>query len=202
MRSLQLIDLAFRLSTLTVFLSSPTTAVASRTHDNQSHSSPQDLQAPVSPLRMEIQRIPQSRTTDIHKRMRDGNDDLIVRHIQVLTAMIPIWDAAQVLEVFYRSIFDHAVVSWADIPLSTHLMINYGCLELTMTVTNTDVNFPRGIPWGFVRDWSWNMLCVTRLGFVGTYRMWYASIFGVLNPSLGIEVCLRINWQRLGCHIQ
>ena len=206
MRPSQFIDLTSHFITFVVFLSPPTTAataVQSWSQDIQRHSSLQHLHLSVSPLGMKIQNTPESLIPGIHKRMEnDVDDDLRIGNIQILTATVPVWSAAQVLETFYSSIFENALGPWANIPLPTHLILNYGCLELTMTLTHTDGDIPRGIPWAFVRNWSWNMLCVTRLGFVGTYRMRYASVFGILNPSLGIEVCLSINWERLGCHIQ
>ena len=125
----------------------------------------------------------------------EDDDDLRIRHMQITTTAVPIWRAASALEMFYESILAHAIGPWANLPLQSHLAVKMGCLQLTMTVSY-GFGMPRSIPWSFVRNYSRNMLMLTRLGFVGTYVMWYSSVFGGFNPQLDVHVELRI---RHGC---
>lgn len=160
------------------------------------HSSQYPLPQKQKDNLIAIRRSPRRLT----KRTDNDDDDLRIRYVQILTSTVPILSAARELDRLYNNILYNALVLWASIPLSQRLTFRMGCLELTMHV-GFSRGTPRSIPWAFVRNFCRNMLAATRTGFVGTYRMSFASIFGEWNPELRIEVELRIRWEELPYHI-
>ena len=129
----------------------------------------------------------------------DEDDDLRIRGMEILTIAVPIWRAAGSLEFFYSTVFHNALGPWASLPLQSRLVVQMGCLQLTMTAS-FGFGVPRGIPWSFVRNFSRNMVMLTRLGFIGTYVQWYSSVFGGFNPQLGVQVQLEIRRDCSGPH--
>ena len=156
---------------------------------------PTSLGIPVEPKQSQRENIKVSERDD------NSDDDLRVQGVTILTTTVPIWDAVRVLAVFYGSILDRALSSWATIPEQPVVIINMGCLQLTINVPFAG-DSPRAIPWAFVRNFARNMLAMTRRGFTGTYRMWFISAFGLGNAQLDVEVRLSVCWDRLGCHIR
>ena len=139
--------------------------------------------------------------TGLRKRTDiDEDDDLVIKTIEILTSTVPVWEAARSFERFYTTILYNVLAHWANTPLQSRIVVEMGCLQLTMTVA-FDHEMPRGIPWTFVTNFARNMLAVTRCGFVGTYNMQYASMFGPFRPEFGVEVRLRVRWEDIGCHI-
>ena len=129
----------------------------------------------------------------ILKRVDDQVDDLWVRSINILTSSIPSSAAAAQLEEFYYSILCNTLAAWAQQPAQQMLFLNMGRLQLSMSVVMNS-GAPQGIPWAFVRNFARNMLMMTRLGFVGTYNMYYMRHSNPSLPNLGVEVRLRILW--------
>lgn len=136
--------------------------------------------------------------TPLHKRNDEEDDDLRARRIEIMTIMIPLPTASHTLEYFYAHILFNALALWANVPPAPNLVFTLGCLELTMNVLSNH-GPARGISWAFVRNFARNMIAMTRRGFVGTYRMYYSSIYGTCYcPQMAVEVELRIRADRVG----
>lgn len=135
------------------------------------------------------------------KRDDDEEDDLRVRHIDILTTTIPLVEATHGLEVFYNFILYNALETWINTPPQLALSISLGCLQVRMSVIWND-GPPRGIPWAFVRNFARNMLAMTRCGFAGTYDMYYSSIPGARRPVRSVQVSLRVCRTSITCHHQ
>ena len=127
------------------------------------------------------------------KRDDEQDDDLWVRTIQIISSTIPYRAAAPFLEQFYLSILYNALESWTSQPPQQKLFVTIGRLQLTMQVA-LDTGVRQGIPWAFVRNFARNMLMMTRLGFVGTYDMFFMRHYNPHSPILIVEVRLRISW--------
>lgn len=135
---------------------------------------------------------------NVHKRNDEEDDDLRARRIEIMTITVPLPTASHALEYFYAHILLNALAPWANVPPAPNLVFTLGCLELTMNVLSNH-GPARGISWAFVRNFARNMIAMTRRGFVGTYRMYYSSIYGTYYcPQMAVEVELRIRADRVG----
>jgi len=195
MYGLHIVHVVFSFASFIALKPSFTFAIYPVIEESLYRGSSQDL--PLAPsICADAPMVSQAISTGISKRDDDEDDDLRIRHIEILTAWVPTLEAARSLESFYLNVLYSALSQWANLPPQSHLTIKMGWLELTMDVAFNH-GLPRGIPWAFVRNFSRNMLAVTRMEFTGTYDMRYSSVFGVFNPEVGIEVRLRIRWDRL-----
>lgn len=146
-------------------------------------------------------RVPQGMNLGrAQKRDDQEEDDFRVQSIDIVTSTLPIIDAAHNFEMFYGAILYNALAPWANSPPQMALVMTLGCLQLSMSI---EIYFgpPRGIPWAFVRNFATNMLTMTRMGFAGTYDMYYVSNHGVATPEYGLRVTLRISWPSIGRHL-
>ena len=164
-----------------------------QTQEIQNSSSYQLFNSDKTPARS-----PKVQAFSLNKRDDEAEDDLSVRHIEILTSTVPIATAASALEFFYNSILYNALAPWSDIEPQLALSVTLGSLQLSISVTFNYGNVPRGIPWAFVRNFARNMIRMTRRGFTGTYNMLFTTVGRDGIPPFGVEVRLRVVWDTTG----
>lgn len=179
-----------------VFIAIPTRAIdeESRTMETITRSHvPSTPCIPCQRIRVEENPLYPISTGKFVRRDDESDDDLVARHIEIMTTMVPIADAANALQNFYNSVLYEALHAWANLEPQLALRMTMGCLELTIVVVLDRSRVPRGIPWAFVRNFAWNMLTMTRMGFLGTYDIYYSTVAGYhLSADFGIDVRLRV----------
>lgn len=187
-----------QISFLLALFETPTQASEMKNSTNRKLTRSDITSVPSLPgLRNRLERTPFSSSTQHRFSRRDDvlDDDLVARHIQIVTSTVPIADAVNALQVFYNSILYNALAPWGNMEPQVALRMTMGCLELTMEVVSDRTRTRRGIPWAFVRNFARNMLTMTTMGFTGTYDMYYSTNLGYyFNPDLGVEVHLRVLW--------
>ena len=125
-------------------------------------------------------RTPANQRGSISKRVNDFgvNDfglELVVFEPKDL--LLPIQEAAKVLNVFYSHVAFSALGSWAENTPRTWIKISAGTLVLLMTAAEGNT-----IPWKFVAWFALQMLRYTERGYTGMYT---ANFF---NPTRGIGI--------------
>ena len=98
---------------------------------------------------------------------------LQIHHMEIRSLVSPILHAAASLYAFYFSLYHECVSNWIHITPLYSLRITYGYFSFTMYSTGGP------IPWALVAEVAGNMMMLTRMGFTGTYDIWYD------NPGYG-----------------
>ena len=129
----------------------------------------------VTPLPVRVS--PASHQRDGILTIAKRANQLRIQTVRVYSMLLPVVSASSSLMAFYNAIFHECSTHWRNYPPLYHLRITSGYLSLTLRAST------HPIPWALIAEIADNMLTVTRLGFSGTYDIWYGdNLFAVREP--------------------
>lgn len=121
------------------------------------------------------------RSRKLHRRI----EDFYIWRASPLELIRPLHQVAPVLQVFYHAILAQVNEQWSlQAPLPS-FWIKYGNSELFFD----SVSGP--IPWSVVSRFTYQLLCTTQLGWIGTYNIIYQN--GAANQAVGVTLRITNN---------